>query len=68
MDYEKEQLERKLRNAKEAHRTDLFIIYWIIGLIALIFVFGTENFAYSIGAWLVVFIAWKVSNKQVKDE
>ena len=68
MDYEKEQLEKKLKNAKEAHQTDLFIIYWIIGLVVLIFIFGTENFFYLIGAWLVVFIAWKMSNKQVKDE
>jgi hypothetical protein len=63
---EKERLERELANAKESHRTDLFIIYWFIGLVIVVFIFGTDNFAYSIVGWLVVFLAWKLATKQVK--
>ena len=66
MSNEKERLERELANAKESHRTDLFIIYWIVGLVIVVFIFGTDNFAYLIIGWLVVFLAWKFATKQVK--
>ncbi len=66
MNFEKEKLERELANAKEAHRTDLFIIYWIIGLVIVIFIFGTDNFIYLVAGWLVVFFAWKLATKQEK--
>jgi hypothetical protein len=66
MSNEKERLERELANAKESHRTDLFIIYWIVGLVIVVFIFGTDNFVYSIIGWLVVFLAWKLATKQVK--
>ncbi len=66
MSNDRERLERELANAKESHKTDLFIIYWIIGLVIVIFLFGTSNFIYSIAGWLVVFLAWKLATKQVK--
>ena len=68
MNFEKEKLERELANAKESHRTDLFIIYWIICLVIVIFIFGTDNFIYSVAGWLVVFFAWKLATKKEKNE
>jgi hypothetical protein len=65
MQNEKEQLEQKLVASKESHRGDLFIIYLLVGELLLGFFVGFDNWKFFIGAWIVVWLAWSISRKQV---
>ena len=66
MNNEKEQIEQKLEASKESHRTDLFIIYLLVGELALGFLAGFDNWKFFIGSWIVVWLAWLISRRQVK--
>ena len=66
MHNEKEQLEQQLEASKESHRVDLFIIYLLVGVLLLGFFVGFDNWKFFIGGWIIVFLAWILSSKQVK--
>ena len=66
MNDEIEHLKRQLDSSKESHRTDLFLIYWIIGEILLGLLTGFDNWIFFIGSWVVVWLSWKLSTVSVK--
>ena len=58
----KEEYENDLKQVKESHRMDLFLVFWIGGEIMLAFFFkDLGGWGYFICSWIVVFIAWKLS-------
>jgi hypothetical protein len=66
MDYEKEQLKKELESSKDSHRIDLFLIYLVIGEVLLGLIVGFDSWIFFVGAWIVVWLAWKLSVKQVR--
>lgn len=66
MQNEKEQLEQQLNASQESHRVDLFFVYLIAGELLLGFFVGFDNWKFFIGAWIIVWLAWLISSKQVK--
>lgn len=62
---EKEQLKQKLEVSKESHRGDFFIIYLLVGEVLLGFFVGFDNWKFFLGSWIVAWLAWSISSKQV---
>jgi type III secretory pathway component EscT len=66
MSDEIENLKRQLDSSKESHRTDLFLIYLVVGEILFGVLIGFDNWVFFFGSWVIVFISWKLSTISVK--
>jgi hypothetical protein len=58
-----EDLERKVASEKESHRTNVFLLVWVIGLLLLAVISGGSQGSMLLGGVIVTALAWLIAKK-----